>query len=327
MSNIATRKAATTAWGQRAALRVGASLLALAALTGCAATRSMANSDYMIKPAFVDDPTAPPPTYVLGCPLSDPAPAGGTPSIVIDRTSGVDCDTQVPPPINLAQYKFDDHDSATAKQLAIADTTGATRNRLKSVLLEQSDSICAYTEAHIEGNSNFLNFGLGESSTIVGATGALVTAVTPARVLSGVAGMFSATQGQVANNFYQNTVTAAIIQKMDTVRGTLRQAINQNDDKHIVEYSYEAMKADLTQYHDNCAFVAGIKNIPRDTDKLTPATGKQTVGGVTTVKPQSDTNTNTTKPKQQAQPAAKADPAAKPPVQPAKVNPPAPGGP
>jgi hypothetical protein len=145
MSSINNRKAATAHWGQRATLSVGASLLALVALTGCTATRSMSNSLYMIKPAFVDDPTAPQPIYVLGCPLADPASNGAQPQVIIDRTSGVDCDTQVPPPINLALYKFDDHDTRTAKELAIADTSGVTRNRLKSVLLSRSDSICAYT--------------------------------------------------------------------------------------------------------------------------------------------------------------------------------------
>jgi hypothetical protein len=147
---------------------------------------------------------------------------------------------------------------------------------------------------------------------VAGAVGALVTAATPARALSGVAGLFSATQGQVDNVFYQNTVKSAIIQKMDTVRAALRQTINGYDKDEISKYSYEDLMADLTQYHQNCAFVAGIKNIPRDTDQFTPATGAQTVGQAksTNTKPNEKPAGNAKAPA--AQPAANKAPVVQP---------------
>jgi hypothetical protein len=159
---------------------------------------------------------------------------------------------------------------------AISDPSGAIRNRLKAVLVTRSDLICSQTEAQIVGTNDLINFTLTETTTVLGGAGALVTGLTAAKILSGLAAMSNATRSNVNAVFYENAVKAAIIQKINDIRAAKLASINTLSMSNgsavpLNKYSTEEMLGDLEAYHDMCSFYAGVNGLTSTTIK--PPTG------------------------------------------------------
>lgn len=151
---------------------IRAALGSLLLLAGCHSGNSL-DSMYSVAPLTYDTGNMPLPTTSQQATLS--------PKPVIDPKTGI------PVPIDLENFHFLG-DANIAVVNASLDSSGLTRNRLKATLVERSNLICQYTEAQIVGTDDWINFGLGETTTILGAAGAIVTTAIPARVLSGLAG-------------------------------------------------------------------------------------------------------------------------------------------
>ena len=212
--------------------------------------------------------TVVPLTYETGS--TPPGTDRGQPASVIDRKTGL------PLPIDLEHFHFLG-ETQPAVALADGDGSGHTRNRLKAALVERSNLICQYTEAQIVGTNDWINFGLGETTTVLGAVGAVVTAATPARIFAGLAGLVNSTRSQVNEIFYQNALKVALIQKIDAIRADKLALMNSHVHDDLIQYSLEEMVADVREYHKNCSFFAGIVGLSQPNE--TPANDAHSPSG------------------------------------------------
>jgi hypothetical protein len=202
---------------------------------------------------------------------------------VVTPEDGVDR-SGIPKPIDLGAFRFPDS-GEVAYKAANEDASGMKRNRLKALLVDRSNRICDITESQIAGTNDWINFGLGETTTILGGVGALVTAATPARVFSGSAGIVNATRSQVNEIFYQNAVKAAIIQKIDNLREAKLKEIDGKNTSTLQAYTVDDMIGDVKNYHNTCSFYVGIINLTRSSDKVTPGSAQDIINEIKKVIP------------------------------------------
>jgi hypothetical protein len=193
----------------------------------------------------------------------------------------------------------------SAYAAAAADTSGAARNRLRAILLRQSNLICSQTQAQIVGANDLVNFGLGESTTLLAGAAAIVTGATAARILSGSAAATNATRSQVNEIFYQNSLKAVIIQKMNDLRSTQltviesRSFVNNTDPPSptpLTAFSVEDMINAIQKYHDQCSFYAGVTGLTQTETTFTPKSLKEIVEAL---KPSSNSTPNAVAPQPQ----------------------------
>jgi hypothetical protein len=195
-------------------------LFGILILVGCTAAARKFSEGYTVSP-LTDDLQINAPN---GATLFEPTTYNDCqnhPTPVDETLLKIDCyylEHGFPPPIHIRSFKFVWNPQTAAPVVQTASTDKGTRDALKDVLLQRSDAICIATKSQIAATSDWINFGLGENTTILGGIGAIVTAATPARVLSGLAGISNASRSQVSETFYQNAVKVAIMQKIDELR-------------------------------------------------------------------------------------------------------------
>jgi hypothetical protein len=165
--------------------------------------------------------------------------------------------------------------------------------------------ICSQTQAQIVGANDLVNFGLGESTTLLAGAAAIVTGATAARILSGSAAATNATRSQVHEIFYQNSLKAVIIQKMNDLRSTQltviesRSFVNNTDPPSptpLTAFSVEDMINAIQKYHDQCSFYAGVTGLTQTETTFTPKSLKEIVEAL---KPSSNSTPNAVAPQPQ----------------------------
>lgn len=174
--------------------------------------------------------------------------------------------------INLDCFKFDPKDTDTAYRFAtVTSINGGTtdnerlesqrqnRNRLGFALMGHADLLCEREKGAIYGaraaTSSLLDFGSSSfsiASTIVGGEQAK-------SILSGLAGLSTATRTNIDSNVYQNQLTSAITKMMDTERSAITQKINSRRNEKISTFSADEMIVMVNSYHQACSFQRGIE--------------------------------------------------------------------
>ena len=174
--------------------------------------------------------------------------------------------------INLDCFMFDPKDSDTAYRFATITSinTGANseeklesqrqnRNRLGYALMAHADVLCEREKGSIYGaraaTSSVFDFGSSSfsiASTIVGGEQAK-------SILSGLAGLSTATRTNIDSNVYQNQLTSAITKMMDTERSAISQKINARREEKISTFSADEMIVMVNAYHQACSFQKGIE--------------------------------------------------------------------
>lgn len=174
--------------------------------------------------------------------------------------------------INLDCFKFQPKsDRRTAYQFATGrledgtlstdtpETVRQARNRLGFVLINHADVLCEREKGAIYGmraaTSGLLDFGssgFSIASTIVGGEQAK-------SILSGLAGLSTATRTNIDTNVYQNQLTSAITKMMDTERHAILQKIHAKQKLAPSEFSADEMIVMANQYHQACSFQKGVQ--------------------------------------------------------------------
>jgi hypothetical protein len=242
-------------------------LLAVMPLSGCV----LGNA---INPVYVVQPLIAPPT-------NDPKVVGAS----YDGIGAKDAYSGIPGPIYLDRYELPGQNFVAVDSIEGEVTptpnfdAAMERNDLKSSLVGRSNLICAYTEGQMLGNADISNFTFGTTSAVSGALGSIFTAATPARILSGIAGVSSATQTQVNQVFFKSQLTTAIIQKIDSTRATQLAIINSHNQDTISQYSLNDMLADVLDYHNQCSFYEGIEAIVQSSNNSSASDSSSPSGG------------------------------------------------
>ena len=201
-----------------------------------------------------------------------PAPTGGdtcplTTSLSGDAMFAIDlgCFKFQPRTKSISGNTEDEHkgDSQTAYQMATlgndADVKKLTRNRLEAVPVNHANLICEREKGGIYAKRafsnallDFLSSGFSISSTIVGGEQAK-------SILSGLAGLSTATRTNIDSNVYQNQLVPAITKVMDAERAKILTAMAAKRGSSVSEYSADEMIRMANEYHQACSFQKGVQ--------------------------------------------------------------------
>jgi hypothetical protein len=140
-----------------------------------------------------------------------------------------------------------------------AENQRQARNRLGFALVNHADLLCEREKGEIFGvraaTSSLLDLGSSTfsiASTIVGGEQAK-------SILSGLAGLSTATRTNIDANVYQNQLTSAITKMMDAERHIILQKIQARQQQPIGEFSADEMIVMANQYHQACSFQKGLQ--------------------------------------------------------------------
>ncbi|WP_159758366.1 hypothetical protein [Sphingomonas sp. 8AM] len=166
--------------------------------------------------------------------------------------------------IDLDCYRFATSDPDTAYDMATSDRfleqqRQDARNRLQSVLLNQANFACQLEKGRLYANRatldaafDFMSAGFSAASTIVG--GDLAKSI-----LSGVAGLSTATRSNINANIYQNQIIPAITLVMDAARKEALIDLRAKSRQNIAEYTADEMILLANEYHQSCSFERGVQ--------------------------------------------------------------------
>lgn len=165
--------------------------------------------------------------------------------------------------IDLGCFEFDPkNDTETAYRMATSgnmETQRIARNRLEAVLINQANLVCEQEKGAIYGNkaatSGILDFfasGLSITSTIVGGEQAK-------SILSGLAGLSTATRTNIDANVYQNQLVSAITKVMDAELARILTIMEAKRGSSVADYSTDDMIRRANEYHQGCSFQKGVQ--------------------------------------------------------------------
>lgn len=166
--------------------------------------------------------------------------------------------------IDLDCYKFSPQDTFTSYYLATdinlsEEERVQARNRLQSVLINQANFACQLEKGRLYENRakldaafDFISAGFSGASTIVG--GDLAKSI-----LSGIAGLSTATRSNVNANIYQNQIIPAISSVMDSARKEVMISLRANSRQSLKEYTADDMILLANEYHQSCSFERGVQ--------------------------------------------------------------------
>ncbi|XVJ60661.1 MAG: hypothetical protein HEQ23_15215 [Tepidisphaera sp.] len=224
------------------------------------------------KPATTPGTTGTPGTTIPASsrdidPFGDP-PKGYTPleelsgklkRIKQDRDGGAILESQAQGLTTLAVLQSTES-AYTAAQL---DT--ASRNRLQTIMIGQSNVIAAAHLSSIMGLENEINVLFGVSATSTAAVAGIVSPVGTKNILTALSAIFSASRDQIREHVYQNAFGSAIVDRIVTRRQTfLDEVINPRRMLPLAEYPVDAAISDVLEYHNMGSFYEGVVQIGRE---------------------------------------------------------------
>jgi len=133
------------------------------------------------------------------------------------------------------------------------------RNRLGFVLVNHADILCEREKGRIYGNRAASSSALDLFSSGFSITSTIVGGEQAKSILSGLAGLSTATRTNIDSNIYQNQLTSAITKMMDTERHTVLQKIQSKQQQPIKDFSADEMIVMANQYHQACSFQKGVQ--------------------------------------------------------------------
>lgn len=134
------------------------------------------------------------------------------------------------------------------------------RNRVQERLLAASVQRCGEYKQflkQLEGETNWL---IGSLTTAAGAAGAIVTGVDAARILAGVAAVFSGVRAEFNESFFQRLTIQVITEGLEARRREIYSQIQPRQRTDIASYPLEAAVKDALDYHSACSLIAGLEH-------------------------------------------------------------------
>jgi hypothetical protein len=166
----------------------------------------------------------------------------------------------VPPAFDLDSDTLADGATTYAKIVSGTDATTrkAQRDSFAWMLIRRSNEICEVHKGSITADSNMIDFGFAQTSTILSGLGGILTGADTTRILSGSAAAVNAMQGKTHDAFYQDKLASAITQSIDGQRAKSLSVLEAGLAKDYNDYSADQMLVDVVSYHQQCSFYAGV---------------------------------------------------------------------
>lgn len=153
--------------------------------------------------------------------------------------------------------------TTTAYQAALLDRQ--SRNRLQTIMIQQSDKIVAKHLSSIIGLENEINVLFGVTATSTAAVAGIVSPVGTKNILTAISAIASGSRDIVREQVYQNAFGLAIVDRIVTARRKfLTETINPKRANSIAEYPVDAAIADVLELHNMGSFYEGVAQIRRE---------------------------------------------------------------
>jgi hypothetical protein len=133
------------------------------------------------------------------------------------------------------------------------------RNRLSSILIKQSDDICAIEMSELRANEATVNTAFSSLTTGVSAAATVVTGTLAKSILSGIATASSGVQSHVNVLVYRNQISEAVAQAIDVERDRLRDAILAKYPEDADSWTIDDAIRNINAYHGACSFYKGLQ--------------------------------------------------------------------
>lgn len=154
---------------------------------------------------------------------------------------------------------------STESAYTAAQLDMASRNRLQTIMIGQSNVIAAAHLSSIMGLENEINVLFGVSATSTAAVAGIVSPVGTKNILTALSAIFSASRDQIREHVYQNAFGSAIVDRIVTRRKAfLDEIINPRRQLSLAEYPVDAAIADVLEYHNMGSFYEGVVQIGRE---------------------------------------------------------------
>lgn len=144
------------------------------------------------------------------------------------------------------------------------------RNEIQSFIVAASNQRCGDYKRLVKALDARANFVLGGLTTAAAAAGAISTAQSTVRALSGTAAFLSGARAEFNESYFANQTIQVLTDGFETKRAELLGDMKQRQTDSILSYPLNAAWGDALVYHDNCSLVAGLevaaKSITRASD-------------------------------------------------------------
>lgn len=142
---------------------------------------------------------------------------------------------------------------------SLAKASAAYRDRLEAVLLARADAICEKEKGHIFANEAGVGLAFDVLASSFAGAASIVTGEQANSILSGLAGLSTATRSHVTANVYKNQIVPAITNVMDAERKSLLDSIVALRQSGIAQYSADDMIRRVNLYNQACSFQRGVQ--------------------------------------------------------------------
>lgn len=161
--------------------------------------------------------------------------------------------------INLDTYRFrEDQGMQQPIAYAKAVTTAKDRNRLQTIIMEQSDAMCEEHKGEIVETASSSNLFLNIGTSALSGTAAVVKGALAKSALAAGAGFTSATAAEISDKVYQRLFVGTIVRAIDKSREEKAKLIGTDRAKAIEDYTVDDAIRDAQDYHQRCSFYQGI---------------------------------------------------------------------
>lgn len=174
--------------------------------------------------------------------------------------------------INLDCFRFKGETQLAYSQAA---KDRGYRNRLASILINESNTVCTREIGDLTAHEAMVNAGLATATTAFSTVGAIVTGQVASNILSGLASTTNATRGHINAEVYRNVMAAAVSKAIRLEREKQRTAIRARNANAVADYSVDQMVEDVNQYHQVCSFYRGLDLVLTAVDRSADQTSDQ----------------------------------------------------
>lgn len=133
------------------------------------------------------------------------------------------------------------------------------RTRVQERIVAASNQRCENFKKKLQQYEGSVNFLFGALTTTLAGAGAITTATSTARILSGLAGISSVTRAEFNSDYFKNLSIEVVTKGLTARREVMFQTMRRNWNVSLNEYSVEAAIGDALDYHGACTVIAGLE--------------------------------------------------------------------
>ena len=133
------------------------------------------------------------------------------------------------------------------------------RNRVQERILAASNQRCGEYKKFLKQLDAETNFLLGSLTTALAGAGAIFTAASTVRALSGSASIISGVRAEFNTDYFANQTIQVLTTGFEVKRRRLYKAMVNRRRNGLTTYPVEAAIKDAVEYHMNCTLIAGLE--------------------------------------------------------------------